>query len=118
MGTIRLSALGWGQGQGEGAVVFLFNGPAINYLKVAPYFTPPCLCSHSSLPGKPPPSSNPVSLEPSQLSFVPPFLLADPSRLNQPLPLLATHIPPHTHPQYVWLTQELGEGGGGEEYTL
>lgn len=69
-------------------------------------------------PREAPPSSNPVSLEPSQLSFVPPFLLADPSRLNQPLPLLATHIPPHTHPQYVWLTQELGEGGGGEEYTL
>lgn len=71
MGTIRLSELGWGWGQGEGEVVFLFSGPAINYLDVAPYFTPPCLCSHCPLPGKPsPPSSSPVSLEPSQLSFL------------------------------------------------
>lgn len=95
VGTIRLSELGWGWGQGEGEVVFLFNGPAINYLNVAPYFTPLCLCSHCSLPGKPP--SNPASLEPPQLSFVPRSLPADPSRGNQPLPLLATHTPPPAH---------------------
>lgn len=94
-GTIGLSELGRGWGQGEGEVVFLFNGPAINYLNVAPYFTPLCLRSHYSHPGKPP--SNPVSLEPSQLSFVPRFLPADPSRGNQPPSLLATHSPPPAH---------------------
>lgn len=50
VGTIRLSEPGWGWRQGEGEAVFLFNGPAINYQNMAPYFTPPCLCSHYSLP--------------------------------------------------------------------
>lgn len=60
VGTIRLSELGWAWGQGEGEVVFLFNGPAINHLNVAPHFTPLCLCSHCSLPWNAP--SQPVSL--------------------------------------------------------
>lgn len=37
---------------------------------------------------------HPVSLESSQLSLVPHFLPADPSKQNQPLPPLATQSPP------------------------
>lgn len=67
VGTIRLSELGWAWGQGEGEVISLFNGPAINHLNVAPYFTPLCLCSHYSLPWSTP--SQPVSLGCMEWSF-------------------------------------------------
>lgn len=68
VGTIRLSEPGSEWRQGEEEAVFLFNAlPSI------------------------------ISLEPSQLSCVPHFLPADPSRLNQFLPLLVTQIPPLSH---------------------
>lgn len=77
---------------------------------VAPYFTLLCLCSHYSLPWNALPSI--VSLGPSQLSFVPYFLPADPSRLNQSVPLLVTQTPLSRTSQ-VCLAHLRAWGGGG-----
>ena len=109
VGTIRLSEPGWRWGQGGVEVVFLLNGSAINHRNVTPYFTPPCLCSPFLPVDCPPPTSVSRSAPRSHpcLTF---YLLT----------LQAESAPPTSghpesffliHSQYVWLPQELGEGG-------